>query len=360
MTTPVYDGYTILYTGSFSPVTNAHVMAVKKMIEYRRREDPEQKLRVVIVPASDKYEKPSLNPGNLEYLSEEVRYVFLHKAFQSVRKEYSIDVIISRIEYEYGTAENVNPSTDTTCKLLKSAGIISHNKNMTFYVMGADNIERGLIGWNNPKALMDEVTIVVVTRGAPVLEDELMNAANPKNMITPYYKENTTKKILWSQVRTDQNRRYAAEGAVKPYDIWTEIQRLPRVEFTISEFSSSLLRNLILNQNVDNDEEVRTIIAAIKFFNSENSKNGESAMIPDNISEQRQYINTNLSVVISKLTPISLEELSKGYAESAESAESAKSAGGMKKRNTRKMRNTRNTRKKTRRGNRSIRKYKYV
>jgi nicotinic acid mononucleotide adenylyltransferase len=365
MTTPEYEGYTgytILYTGSFSPVTNAHVMAVKKMIEYRRSKDSKQQLRVVIVPASDKYVKTSLNRGNPEYLSEEVRYAFLDEAFQSVRDEYIIEVIISRIEYEHGTKQNVNPSTDTTCKLLKSAGIISHNKNMTFYVMGADNIERGLIGWNNPKALMDEVTIVVVTRGDPVLEDELMNDKNPKNMITPYYNKHDQTKILWSQVRTEQNARYVADRADKTYDIWTEIQQLPRVKFTISEFSSSLLRNLILNQNVDKakDEEVQTIIAAIKFFNSEN---GTFATISGNISEQRQYINENLPDVISKLTPISLEKLSNGYDESAKSAKSAKSAesaGGMKKRNTRKMRNTRNTRKKTRRGNRSIRKHKYV
>ena len=369
MTTPAptleYDGYTILYTGSFSPVTNAHVMAVKKMIEYRRKEAPhEQPLRVVIVPASDKYKKTSLNSGNPEYLSEKVRHAFLNTAFDSVRTEYDIEVIISEIEYDHGTKNDVNPSTDRTCQLLKSANIISTDKNKTFYVMGADNIERGLIGWADPKALMDEVTIVVVTRGDPVTEKELMTD-NVANMITPYYKDDKDDKtkILWSQVRIDQNARYSTAGA--SYDIWTEIQQLQRVKFTISEFSSSLLRNLILYGNVHlaTDADVQTIIATINFFNSDNPYGGTD------IFEQRKYINANLPNVISKLTPIPLDELSEGYAESAESAKSAKSAGsagsagGMKKRNTRKMRNTRNTRntwKKTRRGNRSIRKRKYV
>jgi nicotinic acid mononucleotide adenylyltransferase len=80
-----YEGFSILYTGSFSPVTNAHVMAVEKMIEDRRGKGFSP-LRVVIVPASEKYKKDSLTPGNPDYLSEDARFNYLQTAFNHLEQ----------------------------------------------------------------------------------------------------------------------------------------------------------------------------------------------------------------------------------------------------------------------------------
>ena len=320
--------YTILYTGSFSPVTSAHVEAVIKtanLIKEDNRAITNENLQIVIVPASDKYNKPSLNSGNNDYLSEEARKFFLEMAFNGVPGLQGISVIISDIEFFY---KGLNPGdavpTDMTCKFLKKLGIIAPEKEKTFYVMGADNIEEGLIGWSNPSSLMDEVTIVVVSRGLPILYPEadylpvLMNGEGPilkyeelsadqkqtVKQITPlanryisvYYTpnpdftRNSIRKVLWSDVQANRPA------------IWDAIKNLRRVSFSVPEISSTLLRSIVQNLPISK-ADLKKVFDQLQIpYDDFEAYFNNNSVIPEKKNE-----------VISFLTPIDPDLLASTY-----------------------------------------------
>jgi nicotinic acid mononucleotide adenylyltransferase len=324
-------------------------MAVKKMIEHIREKSHtkgvevggggggvREHLRVVIVPASDKYKKPSLNVGSPDYLSEEARHSFLVHAFGNLGYE-NVEVIISDIEFKKGKETEQNPSTDETCRLLKREGTIAEEKEKTFYVMGADNIERGLIGWANPKALMDQVTIVVVTRGEPVEEEELMKK-DDENLITPYYKskEEQKNKIQWSVVREERKKEYSDYddyGDYVDYDIWPHIRDLERVEFTVSEFSSSILRKLAKGDSDSfNEADLTALLNSLDYFKREIPGLANKQIIvlliiikdlKLSIEDQKKvkdiiFDSQNIPIIVSYLTPIAYRELKDEYSKNNE------------------------------------------
>ena len=318
--------YTILYTGSFSPVTSAHVEAVIKtvaLIKADNRDITNENLQIVIVPASDTYKKPSLNTGNEDYLSESARKFFLEMAFKN--ELITVPVIISDIEFIYkGSNLGDAVPTDMTCKFLKKLGIIALEKGKTFYVMGADNIEEGLIGWSNPSSLMDEVTIVVVSRGLPILYPEadylpvLMNGEDPilkyeelsedqtqtVKRITPlanryisvYYKpdpdftRNDSNKVLWSDVEANRHA------------IWEAIKNLRRVSFSVPEISSTLLRSIVQNKTISKGELKKVFDQLQIPYDDIDAYFNENSVIPEKKNE-----------VISFLTPINPDLLASTY-----------------------------------------------
>jgi hypothetical protein len=176
---------------------------------------------------------------------------------------------------------------------------------------------------------MDQVTIVVVTRGKPVEEHELM-AEDDKNLITPYYKSKAEQtKIQWSAVRRYQNARYQNdrdEHGRGEYDIWHDIQALDRVEFTVSEFSSSILRKLVKGEKEPlTKEEITALLSSLEYFNTElssepNEMINDLISMKDSVSEENVdeikttiFQESNLPIIVGRLTPIPLAELSAEY-----------------------------------------------
>lgn len=313
---------------------------------------PLPKITVYIIPVSDKYNKDSVKPGTNVYLSEQIRKEFLETAVQPLVEKGS--VIVSDAEFEYGkgmvdhagSKDRKAPSTsflvENYNKPVRTNGetYLEYPKNfvhaITYLILGADNAYVDMVGWADPKTILDNMKILVIARGEP-----------PKKPVTRYYigedgKEPptpNTQKVEYQTVVDERNRIYISEGFLD-YDLQKEMnEKIVRLDFTVAEASSSLIRSLILDLDNVNVDDVENVLVELR-------KNDPSILNLDKYSMDvggvKKIDSVQVGELVKALTPIPIDELKQQY------SAVAASGGGARSKKTKRRKGRRNSRSKTR------------
>lgn len=316
-----------LYPGSFSPITGAHKSAVEKLLQFGLFRGY-TKVNVYIIPATNQYNKASIfKPAEgdpaADYLSEGARMQFLEIAKSKMDIPDNCEVIISRADFKYGSgryildgkvssgltptaflAVNFNKdisingadsSEPQTEKLLENADNFDNAD--TFLILGADNAYTDIVGWGDPKKILDNIQILVIARGD--------QPSDPSRSVKTYYKlANGDKPVSpkpFGEVVAERNSIYGSG-----YDLQSEMDRkYKKLEFVVPEISSSLLRKIIKNQAIDVDE-FKTVLDQLRS----NDPSIESA---STYLENDKVKLNKTEYVVGLLTPIPADVLTSTY-----------------------------------------------
>ena len=316
-----------LYPGSFSPITGAHKSAVEKLLQFglSRRYT---KVNVYIIPATNQYKKASIfKPAegypDEDYLSEGARVRFLEIAKSTMVIPENCKVIISHADFKYGSGRYIidgkvssgltptaflavhfnkdisingaDSSEPQTEKLLEDADNFVNAD--TFLILGADNAYTDIVGWGNPKQILDNIQILVIARGDP--------PSNPKRHVKPFYKlaNGTTpaNPKPFDEVVAERNSIYGSE-----YDLESEmVRKYKKLEFVVPEISSSLLRKIIKNQDIDVDDFEKVL--------DQLRSNDPSIEIASTYLENNKVKLDRKEYVVGLLTPIPADVLTSTY-----------------------------------------------
>jgi nicotinic acid mononucleotide adenylyltransferase len=344
-----------LYPGSFSPITGAHKSAVEKLLEFGLFSGY-SKVNVYIIPATNQYKKDSIfklisEDPHPDYLSEEARIRFLEIAKSKMTIPANCKVIISRADFKYG-AGHYKIGDEVSSGLMPTAFLaVNYNKDIaingdgaakklledpanfvnadTFLILGADNAYTDIVGWGDPKAILDNIQILVIARGAKPSD---LN----REVKIYYYKlpDGTTPKMPFNQVLTDRNTRYG-----NGYDLGAEMERkYKQLEFVVPEISSSLLRKIIKDQEIDVDD-FNKVLNQLRTNDSSIGDSSEYLEGNKVKSDKKEY-------VIGLLTPIPADLLGSTYENKGDLV--GPSGGSKNKRKTRRINKKRKTMKKRR------------
>ena len=345
-----------LFPGSFSPVTVSHVGAVEKLLagegltDDEKKIAPPPKINVYIIPVSDRYPKESVKPGTTVYLSEETRKEFLETAVQPL-VEKGGSVIVSDAEFEYGkgrvndhrSTTNQYPTTSFLAvnynKPVRTNGqsYLEHPENFgdgarTYLILGADNAYVDMVGWADPKTILDNMHILVITRGnEPTLE---MKNAKP---IKCYYEGATAN--TYSAILAERKEIYSK--TFPTYDLQQAMDKnTTKLDFTVVEASSSLIRSLILHDQKADVNSLTTVLTQLKENNP--SIPDVATFLEDGAVKKD---DESVNMLVGFLTPISVDKLRQSY---SAAAAAAAPGGGARSKKTKRRKGRRNSRSKTR------------
>ena len=313
-----------LYPGSFSPITGAHKSAVEKLLQLGLFSGY-AKVNVYIIPATNQYNKasifkPSSGEPDADYLSEDARKRFIEKAKDAMDIPPNCSVIISTADFKYGSghykingkntsglmptaflAVNYNKDITTSSDESKTEKLLENPENFenadTFLILGADNAYTDIVGWGDPKLILDNIQILVIARGD--------QPSDPNRLVKTYYK-------LPDDTKPDSQKPFDAVVAERNtiysngYDLKSEMERkYKKLEFVVPEISSSLLRKIIKDQDI-NVSEFKTVLDQLR--SNDPSIEPESTYLEGNKikSDKKDYI-------VSLLTPIPARFLTQAY-----------------------------------------------
>lgn len=131
---------TIVYGGSFNPITNAHLEVIDKLKNISNNNE------IIIVPVGDDYDKEGL-------INQEYRINMVKLAVKNID-----GVSVSRYELD-------NPYRGT----IDTLGFLSKEYDDLHFVIGGDNLE-GFCEWNDYEELLNKYKVVVVNRENTDLE----------------------------------------------------------------------------------------------------------------------------------------------------------------------------------------------
>lgn len=308
-----------LYPGSFSPITGAHKSAVEKLLQLGLFRGY-SKVNVYIIPATNQYNKPSIYKNNVgalapEYLSEEARIQFLESARSLMLIPKDCNVIISKADFNYGAgrytinnkqsaglmptaflAENYNKKVsvgDSEENLLENPENFTNAD--TFLILGADNAYTDIVGWGDPRNILANIKILVITRGD--------KPTNSDRLVSMYYEPNKGKKKSFAEVVAERNTIYGDN-----YDLVNDMEKnYTQLKFVVPEISSSLLRTIIMNQPIKK-EDLGLILGQLKENDSTINNDVSTYLTNEDIvkPDKREYI-------IGLLTPIKEDVLTATY-----------------------------------------------
>jgi nicotinic acid mononucleotide adenylyltransferase len=351
-----------LYPGSFSPITGAHKSAVEKLLQFGLFRGY-SKVNVYIIPATNQYNKasifkPSSGDPAQDYLSEQARIRFLEIAKSEMTIPANCKVIISTADFKYG-AGHYKIDDKVSSGLMPTAFLaVNYNKDIaingdgadeklledsanfegadTFLILGADNAYTDIVGWGDPKAILDNIQILVIARGA--------KPSDLNRMVKTYYKladgitSNSQKPF--EDVVAERNAIYGND-----YDLAAEMERkYKQLEFVVPEISSSLLRKIVKDEEINVDEfdtvltQLRTNDASIRDSDEyiEGNKGNKGNKVK---SDKKEY-------VVGLLTPIPINLLTSTYENNGNLSDA--SGGSKNRRKTRRINKKRKTMKKRR------------
>jgi len=315
-----------LFPGSFSPVTVSHIGAVEQLLAGKGLTPDEQKIvprpkiTVYIIPASRRYNKESVKAGTEVYLSEETRKEFLETAVTPL-VEKRLSVIVSDAEFEYGEGriKGVEPGNSPPTSFLvenykneiRTDGktYLEHPENFvnarTYLILGADNAYVDMVGWADPKAILDNMKILVIARGEP-----------PKKPVKRYYKGSTlqpipnTDTVAYEDVLAERNKIYSDITGDSNYSLQDQMTKnITRLDFTVAEASSSLIRSLIgLGSSKPDVNSLRTVLDQLRL-------NDSSVPELEHFLENGDVKKDDVSMakLVGLLTPIPIETLQTKY-----------------------------------------------
>jgi nicotinic acid mononucleotide adenylyltransferase len=364
-----------LFPGSFSPVTVSHVGAVEKLLagegltDDEKKIAPPPKITVYIIPVSDKYNKDSVKPGTSVYLSEKTRKEFLETAVQPL-VEKGGSVIVSDAEFEYGKGgvKDVQPGKAPPTDFLavnynqpvrtNGETYLEHPENFvnaeTYLILGADNAYVDMVGWADPKTILDNMKILVIARGEP-----------PKKPVKRYYKHDgtipnipNTDTVDYQGVVDERNRIYGK--SFPDYDLQKEMnEKIVRLDFTVAEASSSLIRSLVFKPEDVSLDEVGGKPCELERVLIELRANGKVVPNFDEYSTDldgvKKIKSEQVGELVKALTPIPIDALKQEYPAAAAAAAAAAPGGaaaapggGARSKKTKRRKGRRNSRSKTR------------
>jgi len=328
------------------------------------------KVNVYIIPATNQYKKDSIfkdSSGDTkpDYLSEEAREYFLELAINDINNRYKSNckVIISKADFKYG-AGHYKIGDDVSSKLMPTAFLAkNYNKDIaingdspaeklledaanfdnadTFLILGADNAYTDIVGWGDPKAILDNIQILVIARGA--------KPSNPNRMVKTYYKlaDGTTPSSpkTFEEVVAERNAIYGND-----YDLAAEMEsKYKQLEFVVPEISSSLLRKIVKDEEINVAEfdtvltQLRTNDASIRdsdeYIEGNKGNKGNKEDKGKVKSDKKEY-------VVGLLTPIPINLLTSTYENNGNLSDA--SGGSKNRRKTRRINKKRKTMKKRR------------
>ena len=359
-----------LFPGSFSPVTVSHIDAVKKLLAGdgltpdEREIVPRPKITVYIIPVSDRYPKDSVKPGTPVYLSEETRKEFLDIAVKPLLANGE-SVIVSDAEFEYGkgkvndtrSKDKQHPTTSFLAvnydKHVRTNGqtYLEHPENFvnaeTYLILGADNAYVDMVGWADPKTILDNMKILVIARGKP-----------PKKPVKRYYEHDgtipnipNTDTVDYDTVVAERKQIYGK--SFSDYDLQKEMnEKIVRLDFTVAEASSSLIRSLVFKPEDVSLEEVEGKPCELERVLIELRANGK--VVPDfdeystDLDGVKKIKSEQVGELVKALTPIPKETLEQKYKADAAAAAAAAHGGGARSKKTKRRKGRRNSRSKTR------------
>lgn len=157
----------VWYGGSFSPPTRAHIKFAQTMGETVYKITKSEHIKVVFVPVSSKYNKPSIKEA---CISEEDRLNMLHMTTTFLNEQNDgkpIEYSISTHELEYGHI--YNNGMPTYLSIPELARIENVDKSQMWFALGEDNIQSIAAGkWNpkdDPLQLLRDYNILCNPRG---------------------------------------------------------------------------------------------------------------------------------------------------------------------------------------------------
>ncbi len=136
---------TIIYGGSFNPITNAHLKVIEELKKISNNSE------IIIVPVGDDYGKNGL-------INQEYRYDMVELAVKDL-----FNVLVSRYELD-------NPYKGT----IDTLGYFNNKYNNIHFVIGGDNLD-GFNKWNDYEELLTKYKVVVVNRDNTDLESIINN-----------------------------------------------------------------------------------------------------------------------------------------------------------------------------------------
>ena len=257
------------------------------------------------------------------------------------------EVVISDLEFRYGRGEVVEGKTGQALsvgELVENCDTwlgINPSTTDKMLVLGGDNADEQYPGWVKPGEALRLIRHLVVSRGRKKTEAEKADIMIPCFYL-PKNKDGSNVKKRYADVILERNEMYRKLGGkFSDFDMTREMERMERVEFTVPEISSSLIRKIIgVDTSGLNSDEIKTIIT---IMNQLKTNNPELPTI-----NNADDIDTYKAVIISAFSPIPLDDLIEGYRISAIDDKASMSSGGKsrrRKRNSKKNKNKRKSRK---------------
>lgn len=351
------DTVNFLYPGSFSPVTESHTEAIRQLINFGK-EDGYKKVNVYVIPATDQYNKksiykpPNATPPDADYLSENSRKLFLEQAKSKIGIPEGCDVIISESDFKYGKgyytingvpSKGLMPtafialnydkdvtSTNGTEKLLEKPENFENSD--TFLILGGDNAYTDIVGWGDPKKILDSIRIFVISRGNP--------PTDPDRKVKTYYKKQDGTSAVSPQsfdaVVAERNAIYGEE-----YNIETHMtEKYKKLEFSVPEMSSSLLRKIVKGVSIDESDGFANLLKQL------NSNNPSVKLDEDEYLDENKIVKPEKkNEVIEFLTPANPEMLISAYDNGGEIPQGSKGGSRKTRRRQNKKRKSRKNKK---------------
>ena len=250
----------------------------------------------------------------------------------STINETTPTVIVSKVDYIYGVENNKSLPTSELAvnydNLIEGPTKINKSESDTFLILGADNAYLDMAGWLDPKAILDNVQILVLGRGKVKTFDEKKDTK-----ITVYYETRKFEKgakVKYGDIIDDRKEIYGN------YDLDNEMKtKTKQLEISVPEISSSLIRKLIQKNFSDDDvSQINKILEDLK-------NNGLTQDININNASD---IESKSEILIQLFTPISLDKLNKAYRIAQSGGKSRRKIRNSKK-NKRKTKNKRRNKK---------------
>lgn len=357
------DTVNFLYPGSFSPVTESHTEAIRQLIKFGK-EDGYKNVNVYVIPATDQYQKasiykpPGATPPDADYLSENSRKLFLEQAKLKIEIPEGCDVIISESDFKYGKgyytvngsaskglmptafiALNYNKdvtvaSTNGTEKLLEKPENFENSD--TFLILGGDNAYTDVVGWSDPKTILDNIGIFVISRGEPP-------TVRTRSVKKTYYKQLDGSPAAFPQpfeaVVAERNAIYG-DG----YDIEKHMaEKYKKLDFSVPEMSSSLLRKIVKGVPIDESDGFENVLTQLKSNNTSFNSN-----VNEYLREEDKIVKpAKKNEVIEFLTPANPEMLISAYDNGGEIPQGSKGGSCRTRRRQNKKRKSRKNKKRS-------------